>query len=189
MIWLLCAKDMRDPDSPAVFYEPLDGDMKKVKLVDTSVDFGKWGIQRMEQWASGRWVDPTLVPTRLTMTSSHGGRLKRDATVVPDFIHCLFAQLVSANFRSVVEQYDPDQHQFLPVRMEWKSGEWVGKDYFWMAPGNRVFAMDVIKTQPPMIELRSGPDWHNPRPDRPAKRFAIGEPINTWTPVFIRDEI
>ncbi len=58
-----------------------------------------------------------------------------------------------------------------------------------MAPGNRVFAMDVTKTLPPMIEIRSGPDWYNPRPERPAKRFAIAEPIKTWKPVFIRDEI
>ncbi len=114
MIWLLCAKDLRDPDSPAMFYEPLDGDMKKVKLVDASVDFGKWGIQRMEQWASGRWVDPTFVPTRLTVTTSHGGRLKREATVLPDFVHCLFAQLVSTDFRSVSNNMTPVGTSFFP---------------------------------------------------------------------------
>lgn len=189
MIWMLLPKDMRDPNSPAMFHKALDGDMKKVRLVDQTVDIGRWGIGSTEMWASGRWVDPTHVPTRMTMVHSHGGGPKKGGAALPDYIHALFAQAVSATFKAVVEAHDPGRHQFLPLRMEWKSGEPVGKDYFWMAPGNRVFAMDVERTQPPMLDLRTGPEWVNPRPDRPAKLFSIGQPIATWQPVFIRDEL
>jgi hypothetical protein len=38
-VWLHRRTVIRDPNAPASFYKPLDGDMKKVRLIDESVDF------------------------------------------------------------------------------------------------------------------------------------------------------
>lgn len=181
--------DTRDPNSIATFYKALDGDMAHVRLADQSVDIGRWPIDRTVMWASGRWVDPSLVPTRMTLTYSHAGLVKKGKARLPDYAYALFAQVVSGAFKAIVEAHDPGRHQFLPVRMEWKSKEPVGTDFYWMAPGNRTFAMDVDRTLPPMLDIKTGEGWHNPRPDRPAKRFDITQSMSTWQPVFIRDEL
>jgi hypothetical protein len=189
MIWMLLPKDLRAPNAPASFPKALDGDMNRVRLQDPSVDIGKWGISPVEKWACGRWVDPSHVPTRMTSVVSHGGRAGKSGLGAADYYHALHSQLVSDAFRKIVEAHDPGRHQFLPVQVVGRRGEWVGKDYFWMAPGNRVFAMDVDKTQPPMREIKTGEGWVNPRPERPAKFFSIGSSPDTWKPVFLLHEI
>jgi hypothetical protein len=40
-----------------------------------------------------------------------------------------------------------------------------------------------------MTEIRTGEGWVNPRPLRPAKRFPRAQPVDTWNPVFLKEEI
>jgi hypothetical protein len=131
------------------------------------------------------------VPTRLTRTTSHGGTAGRKAAGLPDFdSDVLFAQVVSRAFMDIVEAHDPGKHQFLPVALLGRASTPVAKDYFWMAPGIRTYAMDSERTQPPMRPMQTTEGWVHPRPDRPAHFFSVSSgPIDTWQPVFFGHEL
>jgi len=190
MIWMILGASLQDPGNYSFDYKLLDGDMEQVRLLDRTVDFGKWEIKPTVQWQSGRHVDPANVPTRVRMLYSRtGSPVSRGEVNLPDYIVTAGAQIVSGSFKEILQAYDPGQHQFLPVSLEWGNGEDVGRIYFWMAPGKRLFALDAEQTKPPMLEMPSGPDWISPDPERPAMRFDTVAPADTWQPVFLAHKV
>ena len=97
--------------------------------------------------------------------------------------------MASAAFRDVVEAHDPGVHQFVPVRVENTKGERVEKDYFWFAPGHRIFAMNAEKTEPPMMMYPDEPNVVNPHSDRLPGFYMPRPPVEAWKPVFYKDKI
>ncbi|MBM1690687.1 imm11 family protein [Sulfitobacter geojensis] len=191
-IWNL-GSHIPDGESESCYRDivPLDGDWKKIALVDTSVDIGKWGILPTEEWQCGRHLETTNMPTRLKVTKGPACRKDRPL-IYEDYINWGGGQkqLCSTRFRTVLEALDPGAHQFVPVSIEDKAGNVVSDDYFWFAPGNRVFALDAQKTQPPMEPYKTGPGWINPHQDRPAMNFdQRNRPVENWAPVFHADKI
>jgi len=67
--------------------------------------------------------------------------------------------LVSDRFRSVVQDLEPDRHQFAPVKLVWNDGSQAA-DFFWFYPCARVDGMDRAATT---HELHRERNWkHTP---------------------------
>ena len=92
---------------------PIDGDLDKVELVDTSPD-GRWRLS-FKRGGSGRAVDGTYMPTRLERE-----RIKANKGCPIDDVRCIWGRglLVSAPFKEVVERFEPGVHQFFPITIE-----------------------------------------------------------------------
>ncbi|WBH16879.1 imm11 family protein [Sphingomonas radiodurans] len=88
-----------------VDFDPLDGDVRNIKLLDETPDEGL--NPRGRAVACGRAVDPTNVPTKVQWKDQHGHP-------VPDFDNGPFLNL-SARAKALIEQFEPGLHQFLPV--------------------------------------------------------------------------
>jgi hypothetical protein len=131
------------------------------------------------------------MPKRLARTTSHGGTAGTKAAGLADFdSDVLFAQIVLRAFRDIVQAHDPGKHQFLPVALLARASTRVAKDYLWMAPSIRTYAMDSERTQPPTHPMKTTEGWVHPRPDRPAHFFSVSSgPIDTWQPVFFGHEL
>ena len=189
MIWSLRATFPEDELKGCGWdIQPLDGDLRNVKPADLSVDIGHWPIPITEYWSSGRHMDTAKLPMRLSVKAI-GCRKDRPA-LYQDFTASMGSDtLASAAFRDVVEAHDPGVHQFVPVQVEDAKGGAIEHDYFWFAPGHRIFALDAERTSPPMRPYPEGPDWINPHPDRPAMRFDRKQRSETWALVFRADKI
>jgi hypothetical protein len=51
---MMLAKNLQDGGAAASFPKALDGDRNQVRLIDQSVDIGKWPISSTVIWRSGR---------------------------------------------------------------------------------------------------------------------------------------
>lgn len=191
MIWLLVTKRLEPgPGGYGVSLTALDGDIKKVELLDKSVDIGKWEIEGPDIFQCGRHVVPTHLPTRLQFIGIESPQPLADGSVkVPDYMPSHFGQVVSERFRDLVEKMDPGAHQFVPVTLEWPSGKVVEEQYFWLFSGNRLFPLDFMETKPKMRPYPEGPDWIYPHADgSPAALYSSPSAYKDWHPVF-RSEI
>lgn len=189
MIWDFHNKRRGSKDGYAIYFEPIDGDLKKVRLVDETVDYGSSPIPRVDYFVSGRPVETSHLPLRVSLSYSDSARVKRENVNLPDYAVAHLANLVSDKFRALVEQLDPGVHQFVPVNIEWKNGEVDERPYFWFAPATRLYALDVEKTEPAMREMPDLPTFVRPDPSKPAHFFDGRGPSSTWVPVFRSDVV
>ncbi|WP_425462422.1 imm11 family protein [Maritalea mobilis] len=79
------------------------------------------------------------------------GGPKRDLTDV----NIAGAYLVDEKFKDVVDELEPDTHQFFPVELFWSDGSSAGQRY-WFFPCNRLDTVDEERT----TKKRRGKLWH-----------------------------
>lgn len=190
-IWRLGDLPVAGYEAEGCWYdvEPLDGDLRNAGLADPSVDIGKWPIVSTEIWQSGRPIDTESLPKSLLIRLGPG-MPKGEATPVRDYMKVgTGAQLCSQKFVEVVNKFDLGVHQFEKVSIQVEAGNIARNDFYWFAPGNRIFALDPSKTRPPMVPYKTGPGWHNPHDDRPAMRMDKRQSSSTWEPAFFRNKI
>ncbi len=132
--------------------EALDGDLKTVTLLDETPDEGL--NPRGRQFAAGRAVDPTHMPTRMKWCD-------QQKHPIPDFDNGLVLN-VSARAKALIEQFEPDVHQFLPVEYVDIEGDFLENRWF-LIVCNRVDTVDREHTQGML--LSGGKMW------RPAKEL------------------
>lgn len=120
-------------DSSSWGFEWVDGDSRKVELVDPSDD----GC--VESWppAFGRALRADFIPTQIrpTLNRRH----------FPDYFN-LNGRWVSEAFRSVIEAFEPGVHQFFPVDVVNKRGGVLAKRYLFVVC-NRIDSLDHEKTE------------------------------------------
>lgn len=171
MIWMLTHTILGDKAGLAYDLVPLDGDLPKVQLLDASIDIGIWPIPRVHAFFAGRRIRTENLPTRLRAKYGRGGgNTRKSGVVLPDFIGVQQGQVVSEQFRALVEAYDPGRHQFEPVSVVWTEPETDPLAYFWFIPTVRLFSLDPDKTQPPLSPV-SG-------------QFQSSAPLANCKPVF-----
>ena len=100
---------------------PVDGDFDKVELIDPSQD-GRWGVS-FRTGGSGRPIDTTHMPTRLRRKGNEEFPFYEVARTRGKGL------LVTEKFKQIVERFEPDVHQFLPVDIE-QRGKVIAKRYF-----------------------------------------------------------
>jgi hypothetical protein len=84
--------------------------------------------------------------------------------------------LVSDRFRSVVEDLEPDRHQFAPVKLVWNDGS-PAADFFWFYPCARIDGMDRAATT---HELHRERNWkHTPGGTYVVNLSSVGD-NNIW---------
>ena len=118
----------------SVEYEALDGDIKAVKLLDDTPDEGG----RPSILRGGRPIDPTHVPTRvrwkdrkkLPMGDFDGGPIES----------------VSARAKALIERFEPEMHQFLPVEFVDIDGNFLEHRWF-LIVCNRLDTIDRKQVQ------------------------------------------
>ena len=122
--------------------DPIDGDLKKVDIVDQSIDNGINPLMRTYYFHCGRPVHTEHLPTKLRVS---GARHE-----LADYISFRRVFICSEKCREAIESVEPGVHQFEPVELVWKNGEAAGK-YFFLIYCNRVFAIDEELTTPPLV--------------------------------------
>jgi hypothetical protein len=129
-------------------FEPLDGDFRKVGLVDESPDDGI--NPRGRPFTSGRAVDPANVPTKVQWKDRHSPRYIPDFSTGP-FLH------VSARAKALIEEFEPGVHQFLPVEFVDIDGNFLENRWF-LAVCNRLDSLDREHTKG-MLRIANGSMW------------------------------
>lgn len=142
MVWAL---NIETPYMYDIGAEPLDGDFLKVDVVDRTPDGGVLPSGLL----SGRPVRTDHVPTKMRWGNS---KYK-----IPDFDACRCIN-VSVRARAMIENFEPNIHQFIPVDYVNKSGNLLEKRYFFI-PCNRIDSMDRTKTTMVFITTKHGDYW------------------------------
>ena len=123
-------------------WELLDGDASKVVA---DVEFNQNGSAelpdgyrvRVENSMTGLRYRTEHLPTKGVMTGA-----KQELGDLMMFANFL---VVSAKFRSVMEELEPGKHQFEPLELTWKDGTSAG-EWFWFFPVQRLFGYDIEAT-------------------------------------------
>jgi hypothetical protein len=115
-------------------FEPLDGDFRKVGLLDESPDNGI--NPRGRPFTCGRAVDPANVPNKVQWKDRHSPRSIPDFSTGP-FLH------ISARAKALIEEFETGIHQFLPVEFVDIDGNFLEQRWF-LAVCNR---LDTINRQ------------------------------------------
>jgi hypothetical protein len=137
--------DVKPEHGYYVEVEPVDGDLRQVKLVDETPDGGY--PPRGLPMVAGRRVKTEHLPTRMKW-------LDRRGNPIPDFDNAHILN-VSARAKALIEAMEPGVHQFVPVAYEDASGRHL-EDRFFLFVGNR---LDTMHPDNPTMVLASGVIW------------------------------
>lgn len=118
-------------------FEPLDGDYRKVGLLDETPDEGL--NPRGRPFQAGRAVDPTNVPTKVQWND------RLSPYSIPDFSSGPFMHL-SARAKACIEAFEPGVHQFLPVEFVDFDGKLIEQRWF-LCVCNRLDTIDRSHVQ------------------------------------------
>ena len=127
-------------------FVPLDGDFRKVEVVDKSEDGGMFAPSTFD---FGRAVIPDHMPTQL--------RRKRFGKTVPmaDFISAARSgTLVSTRVKQIIEGFEPNIHQFFPMSILHRGKE-IGTMHY-LIICKRLDTLDYNRTSPPIAENARG---------------------------------
>lgn len=117
-------------------FDVLDGDCSKIENIDTSPDGGLNAgrfTRGSDAACSGRKIKPGFVPTKI-LWESRPNRISDYFT--PRTIPC-----VSERMKAIIEQFEPDVHQFFPVDVVGKNGDLFARHYFFIVC-NRLDSVD-----------------------------------------------
>lgn len=112
------------------YFEAIDGDPEKIRVVDETPDGGTWISPRDK--VSGRHILPNHVPTKLRRG---GPGIKRQPLLDVNRWEG-GAPLVPQVFKEMLEEFEPDVHQFFPMEYFQKDLK-IGEGYLFIA-GNRL---------------------------------------------------
>jgi hypothetical protein len=158
MISILSSTLASTTDGYTYAWEPLDGNMSKVRPVDLTIDFG-YPEQLGARWFRyGRWISREHLPTRWRAT--YGDKpMPRTRLDPPDIGFNHLADIVSQRFRDIVERFEPGIHQFEPFPIVHANGEKDERPFYLMIAGQRVvISPDQTRTRPPMREFPERPE-------------------------------
>ncbi|MEM6826774.1 MAG: DUF1629 domain-containing protein [Pseudomonadota bacterium] len=112
---------------------PGDGDHTKVELEDATQDDGKYMYKEHgRHWDSGRALKVDHFSKQLRRISGKN---------IPDFDRFHGLSIVSDKFKSIVEEFEPGVHQFVPFQIIEKGGD-VLADMWFMVVCNRLDTAD-----------------------------------------------
>ena len=176
------------PDEGAIETIPVDGDVDKIRPIDQSIDIG-FSLPPMiwERALMGREISTEFVPRTIKIKRI---RWPKDYAPFPyDFKVRYGDSIVSQEFKDIVEAHDPGVHQFIPITLQDTRGMPMGKDFYWFAPGNRVFALNPDRVQAKLRYFtHDNPGWVNPHQDR-LPTFIRGVVADKMTLHFHADRI
>lgn len=122
------------------YLKPLDGDLDRVELVDTSIDIGIKPIMQVHVMTAGRRVKPERLPRKVSHNMS-ADRIDDLAMVHTDLT-------VSEPLKALIEQVAPGDVQYEPFEVfSARDGAFQQKRY-WFIPTVRLHAMDKDKSKP-----------------------------------------
>jgi hypothetical protein len=153
--------------------EQLDGDFSKVKLVDNAQDGGMLN----STLGSGRPVKTEFMPTRMLWDEAAGP--------IPDFEGSL-AYNISERARALIERFEPDVHQFIPVDYFLSDGKLLEKRWF-LVCCHRIDSTDHDLTTFAMIELRNDDGSHWSKHWRPVYDLVANKQFEKIPPHLSRD--
>jgi hypothetical protein len=114
----------------------LDGDIRKIEYVDTTREMKTVGGGfEMGKLNCGRPIKPDNVPTKFEW----GGPKNRK---LPDAIYGRQMLLVSDRVKAIVEQFEPEVHQFFPIDVIYKSNNELARKMFFLNICTRLDSVD-----------------------------------------------
>lgn len=117
-------------------YRPLDGDMDDARVLHP--DLAHPVVRhRGRAVNSGYPLDPATVPKKFLW----GG----NTLEVPDMIAYRGPYIISERFRDLIESFEPNVHQFLPIDFERPNGSHAAR-HFLMQACNRINSVDAEQT-------------------------------------------
>ena len=131
---------------PSNSFVGIDGELSDVEVADLTPDDG--GRILKSFWHVGRAVKPETVPTKLRRTGPPVSRAKLlDVNAQTGSL-----DLVCQTFKDIVEEFEPDVHQFFPMTYYNSKGtEVIGEGYY-MIICQRISTMHDTLCVPPLDE-------------------------------------
>jgi hypothetical protein len=131
---------------PSNSFVGIDGELSDVEVADLTPDEG--GPIMRSSWHVGRAVKPDNVPTKLRRTGPPVSRAKLlDVNAQTGSL-----DLVCQTFKDIVEEFEPDVHQFFPMTYYNSKGtEVIGEGYF-MVICQRMSTLHETLCVPPLDE-------------------------------------
>jgi hypothetical protein len=127
---------------------------------ETPLPFGKWT-------PSKKITDTINIPK---YAKQSGSELISDAFWIGD------AGVVSARFKNIVEEYEPDRHQFFPIVLKKESGEPYSEDYYIFHPTSYVPCVLLSECKRVgRLTVRHGPNSGMPGYTVDMAGFAVSE--------------
>jgi hypothetical protein len=140
--------------------EYLDGDPHQVTLIDMSPEPGlSIAASKAHQFKLGRAVHSENVPTMLRWDS----KIER----LGDFEQPAGFPCISPKMKSVIEQFEPDVHQFFPLKVVNKAGDEIAQRWLWVVC-NRIDSVDREHTS---LFLKHGLTWRADGVEKPKLVF------------------
>ncbi len=147
---------------PSNSFVGIDGELSDVEVADLTPDEG--GPIMRSSWHVGRAVKPDNVPTKLRRTGPPVSRAKLlDVNAQTGSL-----DLVCQTFKDIVEEFEPDVHQFFPMTYYNSKGtEVIGEGYF-MVICQRISTLHETLCVPPLdergryqirLQLRQSPEY------------------------------
>ncbi|CAN7321583.1 hypothetical protein LJR098_001654 [Rhizobium sp. LjRoot98] len=115
-------------------YRALDGDVDKIRPIDVTRDVGVRIRPNYSYY--GRPIEVAHVPTKIELSGP-----KRPILDIYD----AFGLAVSVKIKDVIENFEPNVHQFFPIEFVWEDGSHAAHR-FWFVPCNRLDTVDRAKT-------------------------------------------
>lgn len=116
-------------------FKRIEDNLDKVKVIDDTPDEGL--PFRTHGNRSGRAIESDYLPKKIQL-----GGPKRD---IPEIYSPTGSLLVNDKFKDIVEELEPNVHQFFPIELIWKDGSHASNKY-WFNPCNRLDSVDREKT-------------------------------------------
>lgn len=146
MAWTIGWKETRT-DGHTTYYEPLDGDLDDVELDDMEPEYGR-RIFPDERLKYGRRVVREGLPRKIQFNGNNH--------TIPEVGDCYTHIFVSSEIRDIVEEFEPEVHQFFPVEVLYQDGRH-GADRFWLNVCQRLATIHPTKSVPPLTSTVWGP--------------------------------
>jgi hypothetical protein len=138
------------PYEPMHARKALDGSTDDIRLVDETPEPGLVIAAGSQILDAGRAIRPNHLPTTMQIGGGQRG--------VTDFDGYSGLVYVSAALKNIIEQLEPDTHQFFPIRLVDKQGNHLGDHWIWVIC-NRVDGIDREQTS---LVLWKGVLWLAP---------------------------
>lgn len=153
MVWSMSYRPKPDSYPSA---DILEGNTGKLELVDSTPDGGSGLFE--SRGFSGRRVKPESVPKAIRWNGKRKLLDYEDSWIAT----------VSNRFRALIEEIEPDVHQFEPVRFVGKDGTELGTRWFWQVC-NRIDSVHRDLTNWTLPKF----NWIAPSIEKPKLVFAV----------------
>lgn len=143
-------------------FDFVDFDFKDALAIDRTRSGHELKRTGVDAFQSGLLISPDHVPNRARWSS-------RSAPV--DYVTLRGSSCISPRMKAIIEQFEPDAHQFFPLTVVNKTGDVIAERWLWVVC-NRIDSVDRERTN---LFLKHGMTWRADGVEKPKLVFSLAQ--------------